>query len=186
MFRTFDGWREVLVDEADLARARDPRNAEGLDVSCSECGVRSERTDAGIRTASAELHPYCAGCAAREFGEHRTANSCCSPAVGRCPRTRLLTSAELAGSVVLLACVRLRARGIGHGHARPVLRRRRRADVPGPCVGHRARLRATAGERRGECNLHVAIGDRQRPLGSAAARAGFKGPVIAESQLSPA
>ena len=38
MFRTFDGWREVLVDETDLPRARELMSAEGINVSCSECG----------------------------------------------------------------------------------------------------------------------------------------------------
>jgi hypothetical protein len=69
VFRTFDGWREVLVDEADLARARDLLTAEGLDVSCSECSRPIGEEGRWYSDGVGELHPYCPGCAAREFGE---------------------------------------------------------------------------------------------------------------------
>jgi hypothetical protein len=69
VFRTFDSWREVLVDEADHARARDLLTAEGLDVSCSECSRPIGEEGRWYSDGVGELHPYCPGCAAREFGE---------------------------------------------------------------------------------------------------------------------
>lgn len=65
---TYGGWREVLVDEADLTRGRELLTAEGLDVSCAECGRPIGEDGRRYSDGVGELHPYCAACAEREFG----------------------------------------------------------------------------------------------------------------------
>ena len=63
------GWREVLVNEPDLPRARELLEATEPSVeTCARCG-REIREDGGwYRDEAGELAPYCAVCAERLFG----------------------------------------------------------------------------------------------------------------------
>jgi hypothetical protein len=65
---SFGGWREILVGEGDLPRARELMTAEGLDVSCAECGRPIGEDGRWWSDGVGELHPYCATCSEREFG----------------------------------------------------------------------------------------------------------------------
>lgn len=63
------GWREILVNEEDLQRARELVEAgtESVD-ECARCGRELGEDGGWYPDQARELHPYCGVCAERLFG----------------------------------------------------------------------------------------------------------------------
>ena len=67
--QSFWGMREVLVDEADLDRARELLEAvEPTVETCVRCGRETGEDVRWFETDTGELEPYCGVCAERLFG----------------------------------------------------------------------------------------------------------------------
>jgi Putative prokaryotic signal transducing protein len=65
------GWREIVVNEEDLTRARELLDATAEPVDeCARCGRELGADGAWYPDESRELHPYCGVCAERLFGEY--------------------------------------------------------------------------------------------------------------------
>jgi Putative prokaryotic signal transducing protein len=69
------GWREVLVNEEDLPRARELLDsaAEPLD-ECARCGRVLDAEGGWYPDEAGDLHPYCGVCAERLFGPYGLAS----------------------------------------------------------------------------------------------------------------
>lgn len=71
---SFGGWREIVVLEDDLGRARALLPASENAIRCAGCGRLVSEVDAEQAgwgewsDGLGELHPYCPECAQREFG----------------------------------------------------------------------------------------------------------------------
>ena len=65
------GWREILVNEEDLTRARELVGA-GVQVvdQCIRCGREIGPDGGWYPDAADELQPYCGVCAERLFGQY--------------------------------------------------------------------------------------------------------------------
>jgi Putative prokaryotic signal transducing protein len=69
------GWREVLVNEEDLARARELLDATAESAEeCSRCGHTLDRDGGWFPDEGGELRPYCGVCAERLFGPYGLAS----------------------------------------------------------------------------------------------------------------
>jgi Putative prokaryotic signal transducing protein len=65
------GWREILVNEEDLPRARELLDAAVEPVDeCVRCGREIGEDGGWYPDEARELHPYCGVCAERLFGEY--------------------------------------------------------------------------------------------------------------------
>jgi hypothetical protein len=63
------GWREVLVNEGDLQRARELLEAaEEVVDECARCGRVLGEDGGWFRDEAGEIEPYCGVCAERLFG----------------------------------------------------------------------------------------------------------------------
>jgi hypothetical protein len=63
------GWREVLVNEEDLQRARELLEAaETVVEECARCGRKLDEDGGWFRDDAGEILPYCGVCAERLFG----------------------------------------------------------------------------------------------------------------------
>ena len=71
---SFGGWREIVVLSDDLARARALLPGGENKIRCAECGREITEGEAELERwgywsdGVGELHPFCPGCAEREFG----------------------------------------------------------------------------------------------------------------------
>jgi hypothetical protein len=62
-------WREVLVLDHDLARARELQEAvEHIVEECVRCGRPMDEAGGWFQADTGELEPYCGVCAERVFG----------------------------------------------------------------------------------------------------------------------
>jgi hypothetical protein len=69
------GWREVLVNEDDLPRARELVDAAAEPVDeCARCGRELDADGGWYPDDTGELHPYCGVCAERLFGPYGLAS----------------------------------------------------------------------------------------------------------------
>ena len=66
--RGFPGRHEIIVEEADLARARELVAGAALSAECVGCGRPIGDDGRWYSVGAGELVPYCAGCAASAFG----------------------------------------------------------------------------------------------------------------------
>jgi hypothetical protein len=63
------GWREVLVNEDDLQRARELlKPARAAVDECTRCGRPLDEDGGWFRDEAGEIEPYCGVCAERLFG----------------------------------------------------------------------------------------------------------------------
>jgi len=65
------GWREILVNEDDLPRAREllDSGADPVD-ECTRCGREIGAEGGWYPDEARDLHPYCGVCAERLFGPY--------------------------------------------------------------------------------------------------------------------
>jgi hypothetical protein len=69
------GWREILVNEEDLARARELLGAAAEPVDdCARCGRELGEDGGWYPDDAGDLHPYCGVCAERLFGPYGLAS----------------------------------------------------------------------------------------------------------------
>jgi Putative prokaryotic signal transducing protein len=69
------GWREVLVNEEDLLRARELVDAVADPVDeCARCGRELGEDGGWYPDDAGDLHPYCGVCAERLFGPYGLAS----------------------------------------------------------------------------------------------------------------
>ena len=62
------GWREILVNEKDLPRARELVDAAAAPVDeCARCGRELDAEGGWLPDEAGELQPYCGVCAERLF-----------------------------------------------------------------------------------------------------------------------
>jgi hypothetical protein len=63
------GWREILVNEEDLPRARELLTADAAPVDeCARCGRELGEDGGWYPNEAGDLYPYCGVCAERLFG----------------------------------------------------------------------------------------------------------------------
>jgi hypothetical protein len=68
---TAGGWREILVNEGDLERARELLDAQAESVDeCARCGRELDAEGGWFPDEAGELQPYCGVCAERLFGPY--------------------------------------------------------------------------------------------------------------------
>ena len=69
------GWREVLVNQGDLVRARELVDASAEPVDeCARCGRELDADGGWFPNEAGELQPYCGVCAERLFGPYGLAS----------------------------------------------------------------------------------------------------------------
>jgi hypothetical protein len=65
------GWREVLVNEEDVAQARELLDSATAPVDeCTRCGRELDEDGGWYPDDARDLHPYCGVCAERMFGPY--------------------------------------------------------------------------------------------------------------------
>ena len=65
------GWREILVNEEDVPRARELLDAAADPVDeCARCGRELGENGGWYPDDAGDLHPYCGVCAERLFGDY--------------------------------------------------------------------------------------------------------------------